>query len=81
MGADFSKNKTNSIIAEFSLAVSRTRQQIISKQASNVRLNPDERLAGANVLSAVFNAGQTALVGRVELIAQSGRRAAVGLEL
>ena len=81
IGAEFSKYKANNIVAEFSLAVSRTRQQIITKQASNTRLNPDERLATANVLSAVFNANQTALIGRVELVAQSGRRAAVGLEL
>lgn len=81
IGAEFSKNKSGSIVAEFSLAVSRTRQQIIRKQASNTRLSSDERLAAANVLSAVFNANQTALIGRVELIAQSGKRAAVGLEL
>ena len=81
VGAEFSKNKAGSIAAEFSLAVSRTRQQIITKQASNTRLDSDERLAAANVLSAVFNASQTALIGRVELIAQSGRRAAVGMEL
>lgn len=81
IGAEFSKAKSGSVVAEFSLAVSRTRQQIISKQASNTRLDADERLAAANVLSAVFNANQTALIGRVELIAQSGRRAAVGLEL
>lgn len=81
IGAEFSKNKSSGIIAEFSLAISRTKQQIIAKQASNTRLSADERLAAANVLSAVFNANQTALIGRVELIAQSGRRAAVGLEL
>ncbi|MFW9801214.1 MAG: hypothetical protein ACFFFC_01060 [Candidatus Thorarchaeota archaeon] len=81
IGADFSKNKSGNIVAEFSLAIGRTKQQIIAKQASNTRLSPDERLAAANILSAVFNANQTALIGRVELIAQSGRRAAVGLEL
>jgi hypothetical protein len=81
IGAEFSKNKSSGIIAEFSLAISRAKQQIIAKQASNTRLSADERLAAANVLSAVFNANQTALIGRVELIAQSGRRAAVGLEL
>lgn len=81
IGATFSKSNTGSISADFVLAVSRTRSQIITLQASNPRLSPDERLAAANVMSSVFSPTQTALLVRVELVAQSGKRAAVGLEL
>ena len=81
IGSSFSKNQTGAVTAEFALAISRTRAQIISLQAGNPRLNTDEKLAAANVLSAVFSAAQTALLARVELIAQSGKRAVVGLEL
>lgn len=81
IGAGFSKANSNGVVAEFTLAVSRTRSQLVSRQASNTHLNPDEKLATANVLNAVFNAGQTALIARVELVAQSGKRASVGLEV
>ena len=81
IGSYFSRNNAGAVSAEFTLAVSRTRSQIISLQASNPRINADEKLASANVLSAVFSVPQTALLARVELIAQSGKRAAVGLEL
>jgi hypothetical protein len=81
LGSVFAKDQTSGLTAEFSLAVNRVRSQIISMQTGNVRLTPDERLASATVLSAVYSRAQTALLARVELIAQSGRRAAVGLEL
>lgn len=81
IGSYFSKNNAGAVTAEFTLAVSRTRSQIISLQSGNPRVNADERLAAANVLSAVFSVPQTALLARVELIAQSGKRAAIGLEL
>jgi hypothetical protein len=81
IGAYFSRNNSGAVTAAFTLAVSRTRSQIISMQASNVRLNVDEKLASAKVLEAVFNVNQTALVARVELVAQSGKKAIVGVEL
>lgn len=81
VGGNISKSNTGGLTADFTLAVNRTRSQVISLQASNVRLTPDERLAAANVQSAIFSQAQTALLARVELISQSGRRAAVGLEL
>lgn len=81
IGSYFSRNNSGAVTAAFTLAVSRTRSQIISIQATNVRLNVDEKLASAKVLEAVFNASQTALVARVELAAQSGKKAIVGVEL
>jgi hypothetical protein len=81
VGSNFSKNATGGITAAFTLAVSRVRTQIISRQARDSRLNTDEKLAAANVLSAIFSAQQTALLARVELISQSGKRAIVGVNL
>jgi hypothetical protein len=80
-GASFSKNTSGGLIADFTLSVNRTRTQIMGLQANNPRLSSDEKLAAANVLSAVYSSAQSALLARVELIAQSGRRAAIGLEL
>jgi hypothetical protein len=81
VGAHFAKNATGGITASFTLAVSRVRSQIISMQARNPRLSTDEKLAAANVLSAIFSAVQTALLARVELISQSGTRAIVGVNI
>ena len=81
VGAHFAKNATGGITAAFTLAVSRVRSQIISLQARNPRLSTDEKLAAANVLSAIFSAVQTALLARVELISQSGTRAIVGVNI
>jgi hypothetical protein len=81
IGAHFSRSNAGGVTAAFTTAVSRTRSQIISLQASNPRLTASEKLGAVNVLSAVFNAQQTALLARVELISQSGQRAIVGLEL
>jgi len=81
IGAHFSKSNVGGVTASFTTAVSRVRTQIISLQASNTRLTASEKLGSVNVLSAVFNAQQTALLARVELISQSGQRAAIGLEL
>lgn len=81
VGSYFSKNATGGITAAFTLAVSRVRSQVISIQARNPRLSTDEKLAAANVLSAIFSAVQTALLARVELISQSGKRAIVGVNI
>lgn len=81
IGAEFSRSNAGGVTAAFTTAVSRTRSQIISLQASNPRLTAAERLGSVNVLSAVFNVQQTALVARLELTSQSGQRAIVGLEL
>ena len=81
IGGNFSKDKVGGVAAEFTTCVHRTRSQIISLQATNTRLAPSERLAAANVLSAVFHAELSALLTRVEVVSQSGERALVGLEL
>lgn len=81
VGAHFSRSNAGGVTAAFTTAVSRTRSQIISLQASNPRLTSSEKLGSVTVLSAVFNAQQTALLARVELTSQSGQRAIVGLEL
>lgn len=81
VGAHFSRSNAGGVTAAFTTAVSRTRSQIIALQASNPRLTASERLGSVTVLSAIFNAQQTALLARVELISQSGQRAIVGLEL
>jgi hypothetical protein len=81
VGAHFSKSNVGGVTAAFTTAVSRVKRQLISLQASNSRLSASEKLGSVTVLSAVFNAQQTALVARVELVSQSGQRAIVGLEL
>lgn len=81
VGAHFSRENAGGVAAAFTTAVSRTRSQLIALQAANTRLAASEKLGAVNVLSAVFDAQQTALLARVELISQSGQRAIVGLEL
>jgi hypothetical protein len=81
IGAHFSRSNAGGVTAAFTTAVSRVRTQVMSLQASNTRLSASERLGSVTVLSAVFNAQQTALLARVELISQSGQKAIVGLEL
>lgn len=81
VGGNFGRSNVGSITADFTLSVSRVRSQIVSLQSSNIRLDPDEKLAAANVLSAVYNKQLTGLVARVELISQSGNRAIASLEL
>lgn len=81
VGSYFSKNNVGSVTAAFTTSVSRVRGQIMSLQASRTNIDSTEKLASANVLSAVFNLNQTALLARVELINQAGDRAIAGLEL
>jgi len=81
IGSTFSRNQTGGVAADFTTAVSRTRTQIMALQASRPRLASSEKLAGAQVLQAIFSPEQTALLARVELSNQSGERAIVGLEL
>lgn len=81
IGAHFSRSNAGGVTAAFTTAVSRVRTQIITLQAANTRLSSSEKLGAVDVLSAVFNAQQTALLARVELVSQSGQRAIVGLEM
>lgn len=81
LGGSFEVSETSSVVSDFTIAVSRTVTQIQGLQAQQTQIPDDERLLAANVLSVGFNPYLTALVARVELIAQSGRRAIVNLEL
>lgn len=81
LGGSFEVSETSSVVSDFTIAVSRTVTQIQGLQAQQTRIPDDERLLAANVLSVSFDPYLTALVARVELIAQSGRKAIVNLEL
>jgi hypothetical protein len=81
VGQTFDLSKTSNLISDFTIAVSRTAEQIRSLQAHQPRLSDDERLLQANLLNVRFEPAITTLVARVELIAQSGLRAITNLEL
>jgi len=81
LGGSFEVSETSSVVSDFTIAVSRTVTQIQGLQAQQTQIPDDERLLAANVLGVSFNPYLTALVARVELIAQSGKRAIVNLEL
>jgi len=81
VGANFSRSNASGVTAAFTTSVHRTRSQLIALQSINNKLKASEKLAAANVLSAVYSAELTALLARVEIISQSGERAAVGMEL
>ena len=67
VGAHFSRSNAGGVSAAFVTAVSRVKTQVMTLQASNTRLSASEKLGSVSVLSAVFNAQQTALLARVEL--------------
>jgi len=81
LGSSFDISQTSSVVSDFTIAVSRTAAQIRTIQSKQTRLADDERLLSANVLHVRFDPNLTALIARVELIPQSGKRAIVNLEL
>jgi hypothetical protein len=81
LGSSFDLSQTSSVVSDFTIAVSRTATQIRTIQSKQSRLDDDERLLAANVLHVRFDPNLTALIARVELIPQSGKRAIVNLEL
>lgn len=81
LGSSFDISQTSSVVSDFTIAVNRTSSQIRTMQARQSRLDEDERLLAANVLHVRFDPNLTALIARVELIPQSGKRAIVNLEL
>ena len=81
VGSTFSRSNTGAVTASFTTSVSRVKTQIMTLQARKSQMDPREKLAAANVLSAVFSVNQTALLARVELINQAGESALVGLEM
>lgn len=81
IGRNFNVGQSSTIVSDFSIAVRRTEQQIKALQSRQPRLSDDERLASAKLLNAKFDVSLTALLARVELIAQSGKLAYANLEL
>lgn len=81
IGRNFNVGESSTIVSDFSIAVRRTEQQIKALQSRQPRLADDERLASARLLNAKFDVNLTALLARVELLAQSGKLAYANLEL
>ncbi len=81
IGRSFDVGQGSTIVSDFAIAVRRTEQQIKALQSKQPRLPDDERLAAARLLNAKFDVNLTALLARVELIAQSGKLAYANLEL
>lgn len=72
---------SQTLTTDFSLAVTRARQQIMALQVGDPTLNLNERLAFAKVLEVKFVPNELALLGRIHLGNQAGRQSAVGLGL
>jgi hypothetical protein len=81
IGRSFNVGQSSTIVSDFSIAVRRAEQQIKAIQSRQTRLPDDEKLASAKLLNAKFDVTLTALLARVELIAQSGKLAYANLEL
>lgn len=81
IGRNFDIGQSSTIVSDFSIAVRRAEQQIKALQSRQPRLPDDEKLASAKLLNAKFDVTLTALLARVELIAQSGKLAYANLEL
>lgn len=79
VGRNVSKNDSKSLQASVVGAVSRTRDQILSQQASNSRIPSDERLLTASTEAVGFDVSTTTLRARISLTAVSGRQAVANL--
>ena len=72
------KNR-NRVAGEVSIAVTRTRQQIINAQAPDRSISPSERLAGAELTALTVDPPNGQLLMTVLLTSHSGKRAAATL--
>lgn len=81
IGRNFDLGQSSTIVSDFTISVRSTEAQMRALQSKQPRLADDERLLSANLLNATFDVNITALIARVELIAQSGRMAIANLEL
>jgi hypothetical protein len=79
VGRNVSKNDSKSLQASVVGAVSRTRDQILTRQASNSRIPSDERLLSASTEAVGYDAATTTLRARIALSAVSGRQAVANL--
>ena len=79
VGKNVSKNDKRSVQMIISSAVSRTRDQILTKQSRESRLPADERLLDAITEAVGFDPETTTITARVALTAASGRQAVANL--
>lgn len=79
IGRSFSRQEGSGIVADFVVAVDTTARQMIALQARNPRLPREEKLLSAKVVSASFNAQESALITSVELLSQTGKPALANL--
>lgn len=81
VGRNVSRGDSKSLQAAVVTAVSRTRDQILSRQAKNSRIPSDERLLSATTEAVGFDVATTTLRARIALSAVSGRQAVANLTL
>lgn len=81
LGATFGADQTGEIVSNLAISVATTTRQIVALQSRDQRIPRDERLLSARLTSANFDKAQAALLGTIELQAQSGRSAFANLEM
>ena len=79
VGRTFSDNEAPAILSDFVMAVDQATRAVQAIQSTNTRLQADERLVGAQVVSSDFDREQGALTVSIEIIPQSGRAGVVRL--
>lgn len=81
VGKQIRNPSSATLVSDFSLAVARARQQLMSLQANDPTVDLSERLLHARVLDAKFIPSELALVGKIAIGNQQGRSSMVGLGL
>jgi len=81
VGRNVSRGDAKSLQASVVGAVSRTRDQILSQQATNSRIPSDERLLTATTEAVGFDVATTTLRARIAVAAVSGRQAVANLSV
>jgi len=81
VGKQTADSTAQMLSADFSLAVTRARQQLMTLQAANPKLSLSERLAYATVVGIHYDPSDLSMVGRVALGNQTGRGSVVGMGL
>lgn len=81
VGRNVSRNDSKSLQAAVVGAVSRTRDQILSRQSSNSRIPSDERLLSVTTEAVGFDVATTTLRARIAISVVSGRQAVANLTI
>lgn len=81
IGRDVSKGDSKNLQASVVSAVSRTKEQLMARQASDRRIPADERLLTASTESVGFDSSTTTLIARISVSAVSGKLAVANLTL